>query len=174
MLESIFSCLIVCFAKILEISVQSVKTVFMVKGQRIQAAFLGFLECVIWGLVIASIIDTLGDNYLMLFFYCLGYSTGMYIGSVLENKIALGTSSIQLMVKSDKVEKVIEYLNNSNRGFIVLDGKGSKEAMSVVMIVLPRKEVKAVISDIIKLCDKEVFVVSSEVSKFVGGYGIKK
>jgi uncharacterized protein YebE (UPF0316 family) len=174
MLESIFSCLIVCFAKILEISVQSVKTVFMVKGQRIQAAFLGFLECVIWGLVIASIIDTLGDNYLMLFFYCLGYSTGMYIGSVLENKIALGTSSIQLMVKSDKVEKVIEYLNNSNRGFTVLDGKGSKEAMSVVMIVLPRKEVKAVISDIRKLCDKEVFVVSSEVSKFVGGYGIKK
>ena len=78
------------------------------------------------------------------------------------------------MVKSDKVEKVIEYLNNSNRGFTVLDGKGSKEAMSVVMIVLPRKEVKAVISDIIKLCDKEVFVVSSEVSKFVGGYGIKK
>ena len=174
MFETIFSCLIVCFAKILEISVQSVKTVFMVKGQRIQAAFLGFLECVIWGLVIASIIDTLGDNYLMLFFYCLGYSTGMYIGSVLENKIALGTSSIQLMVKSDKVEKVIEYLNNSNRGFTVLDGKGSKEAMSVVMIVLPRKEVKAVISDIRKLCDKEVFVVSSEVSKFVGGYGIKK
>ena len=174
MLETMFSCLIVCFAKILEISVQSVKTVFMVKGQRIQAAFLGFLECVIWGLVIASIIDTLGDNYLMLFFYCLGYSTGMYIGSVLENKIALGTTSIQLMVKSDKVEKVIEYLNNSNRGFTVLNGKGSKEAMSVVMIVLPRKEVKAVISDIRKLCDKEVFVVSSEVSKFVGGYGIKK
>lgn len=174
MLETMFSCLIVCFAKILEISVQSVKTVFMVKGQRIQAAFLGFLECVIWGLVIASIIDTLGDNYLMLFFYCLGYSTGMYIGSVLENKIALGTSSIQLMVKSDKVEKVIEYLNNSNRGFTVLNGKGSKEAMSVIMIVLPRKEVKLVMSDIRKLCDKEVFVVSSEVSKFVGGYGIKK
>lgn len=174
MFETIFSCLIVCFAKILEISVQSVKTVFMVKGQRIQAAFLGFLECVIWGLVIASIIDTLGDNYLMLFFYCLGYSTGMYIGSVLENKIALGTSSIQLMVKSDKVEKVIEYLNNSNRGFTVLDGKGSKEAMSVVMIVLPRKDVKSVIADIRELCDKEVFVVSSEVSKFVGGYGIKK
>lgn len=173
-MELIFSCLIVCFAKILEISVQSVKTVFMVKGQRIQAALLGFLECVIWGLVIASIIDTLGDNYLMLFFYCLGYSTGMYVGSVLEGKIALGTSSIQLMVKSEKVEKVIEYLNNSNRGFTVLDGKGSKEAMSVVMIVLPRKEVKLVMSDIRKLCDKEVFVVSSEVSRFVGGYGIKK
>lgn len=174
MLETIFSCLIVCLAKILEISISSVKTVFMVKGQKIQAAFLGFLECVIWGLVVSRIIVTLADNPLMLFFYCLGYSSGMYIGSVLESKIALGTSSIQLMVKSDKVEKVTEYLNESNRGFTVLDGKGSKEAMSVIMIVLPRKEVKVVMSDIRKLCDKEVFVVSSEVSKFVGGYGIKK
>lgn len=174
MLESIFSCLIVCFAKILEISVQSIKTVFMVKGQRIQAALLGFLECVIWGLVIASIIDTLGDNYLMLFFYCLGYSSGLYIGSYLENKIALGTSSIQLMVKSNKVEKVTEYLNNTNKGFTVLDGRGAKEKMSVIIVVLPRKEVKTVISEIRKLCDKEVFVVSSEISRFVGGYGIKK
>lgn len=174
MLETIFSCLIVCLAKILEISISSVKTVFMVKGQRIQAAALGFLECVIWGLVISAIIDTLSGEPLMLFFYCLGYSTGMYVGSVLECKIALGTSSIQLMVKSNKVEKVIEYLNKADRGFTVLDGKGSKESMSVVMIVLPRKDVKSVIADIRELCDKEVFVVSSEVSKFVGGYGIKK
>ena len=58
-------CIIVCLAKILEISVQSVKTVFMVKGQRIQAALLGFLECVIWGLVISAIIDTLSGNPLM-------------------------------------------------------------------------------------------------------------
>lgn len=174
MLESIFSCLIVCLAKILEISVQSIKTVFMVKGQRLQAAFLGFLECVIWGLVIASIIDTLGDNYLMLFFYCLGYSSGMYIGSFLESKIALGTSSIQLMLKSNKIEKVIDYLNKTNKGFTILDGHGAKEPMSVIIIVLPRKDVKKVITDIRELCEKEVFVVSSEVSKFVGGYGIKK
>ncbi|MBE6542754.1 MAG: hypothetical protein E7672_09985, partial [Ruminococcaceae bacterium] len=55
-------CLIVCAAKIIEISIQSLKTCMMVKGQRLKAACLGFAECTIWGLVISTIIGTLGDN----------------------------------------------------------------------------------------------------------------
>ena len=40
-------CLIVCAAKIIEITIQSLKTCMMVKGQRLKAAGLGFLECTI-------------------------------------------------------------------------------------------------------------------------------
>ena len=85
-------CLIVCAAKIIEITIQSLKTCMMVKGQKIKAAGLGFAECVIWGLVISTIISTLGDNLLLLLFYCIGYATGLFLGSTLEGKIALGTS----------------------------------------------------------------------------------
>ena len=63
-------CLIVCAAKIIEITIQSLKTCMMVKGQRLKAAALGFLECTIWGLVISTIIGTLGDNLFLLVFYC--------------------------------------------------------------------------------------------------------
>ena len=66
-------CLIVCAAKIIEITIQSLKTCMMVKGQRLKAAGLGFLECTIWGLVISTIIGTLGDNLFLLAFYCIGY-----------------------------------------------------------------------------------------------------
>ena len=62
-------CMIVCCAKIVEISIQSLKTCMMVKGQRLKAAGLGFVECMIWGLVISTIISTLGDNYLLLVFF---------------------------------------------------------------------------------------------------------
>ena len=61
-------CLIVCAAKIVEITIQSLKTCMMVKGQRIKAAGLGFVECMIWGLVISTIISTLGDNLFLLLF----------------------------------------------------------------------------------------------------------
>lgn len=173
-LPHIGACLIVCLAKILEISIQSVKTVFMVKGQRIHASVLGFIECLVWGLVISSIIDSLSGDIAMLIFYCLGYSAGLYIGSFLENKIALGTSSIQIMVKSNKQKKITEYLSKSDKGYTVLQGHGNKEQMSVIIMVLARKEVKETMREIRKLCNNEVFVVSTEVSKFVGGYGIKK
>lgn len=167
-------CFLVFFAKIAEISIQSVKTVLMVKGQKTQAAILAFIECMIWGIVISSIIHTLSDNYLMLIFYGLGYSAGLYIGSIIENKIALGTSSIQIMVTNDKLEMVEKYLNENNRGYTVLNGRGSKVPMNFLVIILPRKDMKTVMNDIRSICNKDVFVISSEVSKFVGGYGIKK
>ena len=60
-------CIIVCMAKIVEITIQSLKTCMMVKGQRLKAAGLGFIECVIWGVVISTIIGTLGDNLFLQF-----------------------------------------------------------------------------------------------------------
>ena len=81
--------LLVCAAKIVEITISSLKTCMMVKGQKLKAAGLGFIECTIWGLVISTIIGTLGDNLLLLAFYCVGYATGLFLGSTLESKIAL-------------------------------------------------------------------------------------
>ena len=60
--------LLVCFAKIVEITVQSLKTVLMVKGQSLRAAALGLLECMIWGLAISTIIGTLGNDFYLLAF----------------------------------------------------------------------------------------------------------
>ena len=173
-LHPVVVCLIVCAAKIVEITVQSLKTCMMVKGQRLKAAALGFLECTIWGLVISTIIGTLGDNLLLLLFYCVGYATGLFLGSTLESKIALGTSNLQLIANRESTEKIIDFLKKQNRGYTVFEGQGSVDAMHMVFIVLPRKETKKTLGEIRALCENKVFVVASEVSKYAGGYGMVK
>lgn len=167
-------CFIVCAAKIIEISIQSLKTCMMVKGQRLKAAGLGFVECTIWGLVISTIIGTLGDNLFLLLFYCIGYATGLFLGSTIENKIALGTSNLELIASDESTEKITEYLRRENRGYTVFEGRGSKDKMNMIFIVLPRKETPAALKAIRKCCDNKVFVVASEVSKYAGGYGMVK
>lgn len=167
-------CFIVFAAKIIEITVQSLKTCMMVRGQRIKAAGLGFLECAVWGLVVSTIIATLGDNLLLLAFYCIGYAAGLFLGSTLEGKIALGTSSLQLVANSENTEKITNYLNESSRGYTVFDGHGSKDKMSMIFIVLPRRDALSVLKEIRKICDNNVFVVVGDVSKYAGGYGMVK
>lgn len=167
-------CLIVCCAKIVEISIQSLKTCMMVKGQRLKAAGLGFVECMIWGLVISTIISTLGDNYLLLVFYCFGYAVGLFLGSTIESKIAIGTSNLELIANDESTELITTYLKEKNMGYTVLDGRGSKDKMNMIFIVLARKETPKVLRDIRKVCDNKVFVVASEVSKYAGGYGMLK
>jgi uncharacterized protein YebE (UPF0316 family) len=167
-------CFIVCAAKIVEITIQSLKTCMMVKGQRLKAAGLGFLECTIWGLVISTIIGTLGDNIFLLLFYCVGYATGLFLGSTIEGKIALGTSNLELIASDESTAIITEYLKENSRGYTVFEGHGSTDKMNMIFIVLPRKETPRVLKDIRKACDNKVFVVASEVSKYAGGYGMMK
>lgn len=173
-ISPILVCLLVCAAKIVEITIQSLKTCMMVKGQRLKAAGLGFIECTIWGLVISMLIGTLGDDYLLLLFYCIGYATGLFLGSTLESKIALGTSNLELIASDDSTEKITAYLKENGRGYTVFEGQGSKEKMNMIFVVLPRKETPKVLREIRKACDNKVFVAVSEVSKYAGGYGMMK
>ncbi len=173
-INPILVCFIVCAAKIIEITIQSLKTCMMVKGQRLKAAGLGFLECTIWGLVISTIISTLGDDLFLLLFYCVGYATGLFLGSTIEGKIALGTSNLEIIADEENTEKIATYLRVRNRGFTVFEGHGSTTKMNMIFIVLPRKESGKMLKEIRKLCDKNIFVVASEVSKYAGGYGMMK
>ena len=173
-LHPVVVCLIVCCAKIVEITIQSLKTCMMVKGQRLKAAGLGFVECTIWGLVISTIIGPLGDNLFFLAFYCVGYATGLFLGSTIENKIALGTSNLELIASDESTEKITALLKEKGMGYTVFEGKGSKDKMNMIFIVLPRKETPKTLKAIRKSCDNKVFVVASEVSKYAGGYGMVK
>ena len=173
-INPIFVCLIVCTAKIVEISIQSLKTCMMVKGQRLKAAGLGFLECIIWGLVISTIIGTLGDNLFLLLFYCIGYATGLFLGSTIESKIALGTSNLQLIANDENTQKITEYIRSEGKGYTVFEGHGSVDKMNMILIVLPRKEMPKTLREIRSICENKVFVVASDVSKYAGGYGMVK
>ena len=173
-LPPILVCFIVCAAKIVEITIQSLKTCMMVKGQRVKAAMLGFVECMIWGLVISTIISTLGNNYILLLFYCCGYAMGLFLGSTIESKIAIGTSNLELIASDESTEQITTYLKEHNRGYTVFGGRGSVDKMNMIFIVLPRKETPKVLKEIRECCDNKVFVVASEVSKYAGGYGMLK
>ena len=173
-IHPIFVCLIVCAAKILEITIQSLKTCMMVKGERLKAAGLGFMECAVWGLVISTIITTLGDNLFLLLFYCIGYATGLFLGSTIESKIALGTSNLEIIASDDSTQKITEYLKEHNMAYTAVEGHGSKDKMNMIFIVLARKEAARVLKDLRAACNNKMFVSVSEVSKYAGGYGLVK
>ncbi len=173
-MHPVLVCFLVCAAKIVEITIQSLKTCMMVKGQRLKAAGLGFVECTIWGLVISTIIGTLGDNFFLLLFYCVGYATGLFLGSTIENKIALGTSNLEIIANAESTQKITAYLKARNMGYTVFEGHGSKDQMNMIFIVLARKEAGKVLKELRHACDNKLFVAVSEVSKYAGGYGMVK
>ena len=173
-MQLVLTCIVVFMAKIVEICIQSVKTVCMVKSEKLLAAVLGFIECMIWGLVISSIITDLSSSGFLLVSYGLGYSCGMYLGSCIEGKLALGTSSIQMIMDDAHIGTVENYLKEHNNGYFCGEGHGSKEKMYRVIVILPRKSVHKTMKEIRELCGGQIFMTTSEVNKFIGGYGAAK
>ena len=171
-LPQILTCLLICGVKIIEMSVQSIRVIMQVKGQRLSSTLLAFLECVIWGLVTSAVITTLADNMYWLFAYCVGFAAGIYFGSVLENKLALGETNLQLMSDEDDGNKIIEYLIKSGRGFTAFEGFGYEGKKYKINTVIPRKAEKQTVKDIHKITTN-IFVISSGIGAYFGGYGVR-
>ena len=173
-MEIIWTCLAICAAKIVEIGISSIKTTCMVKGERKLATLLAFVECLIWGFVVSSVITSLSSNVWLLLSYCIGYAAGLFVGSIIESKIALGTSNISMIVNDENLQKLEEHFKQHNQGYSVFDGRGSQGPVHRVIVTMPRKDVRGAIKKIKAICNNDVFIVSSEVSRFVGGYGVRR
>jgi uncharacterized protein YebE (UPF0316 family) len=173
-MEIILTCLAICAAKIVEIGISSIKTTCMVKGERKLATLLAFVECLIWGFVVSSVITSLSSNVWLLLSYCIGYAAGLFVGSIIESKIALGTSNISMIVNDENLQKLEEHFKQNSQGYSVFDGRGSQGPVHRVIVTMPRKDVKGAIKKIREICNNDVFIVSSEVSRFVGGYGVRR
>ncbi len=87
---------LICLARIIDVTMSTVRIIFVSKGQKFLAPILGFFETLIWLLAITSIMQHLDQwqNYVA---YALGFSLGTFSGIIIENKIALGHVMVTLV-----------------------------------------------------------------------------
>ena len=172
-MKTIIICVAICFAKTLEIVLQSLNASFSARGERKMAIPFVLAECTLWGLVIYSLWNVIGENPVLMLAYCGGYGLGMLLGPAIESQIAVGTSSVQMIITKEHVETVKNFMRQKQLGITILPGYGLYDASYVAIVIMPRKIVKSTIKEIAKLCNNKVFVVASEVSQFSGGFGVK-
>lgn len=166
-------CIIIFVCKVIEVSLSSLKTVFMVKSQRLLATILALIECIIWGFVISGTIKDLGTNYMWLISYCLGYAAGWFLGSTIEAKLALGIVSVQMIIPQTDLDSVEKYFIEKELGYFISDCRGKNGALFKVDVILPRKEARRIRKEILSVCQNKVFVINYDVPYTHGGYGIR-
>jgi len=81
--------LLIFFARIIDVSMGTLRIVMIAKGQKRIAPFLGFFEVLIWLIAIGRIMQNL-DNWLCYVAYAGGYATGNYIGMLINELILAG------------------------------------------------------------------------------------
>lgn len=173
-LHPILIAIIILFAKTLELSLSAIKTVFISKGKKPFAILFGFVECVVWALIVSTVITSLTSNILWLLAYCVGYCLGIFIGLLIEEKIALGIRQIEFVVDDFNLMIIEQYLKENNYGFYVTNGYGKSGGLYIIKTVVQRKNETKVVKEIGEIADWHFFTSTSDVSKTIGGYGLKR
>ena len=132
--------IIIFFGRVIDVSLGTLRIIFVSKGEKYKAPLIGFVEVFIWVVIISQILSRANDMVAYLS-YAAGYASGNYIGILLENRIAYGIVLCRIYTQKNG-EELIQSLNKLNFGATVTHGKGSTNEVDIVETVVDRKELK--------------------------------
>ena len=149
--------MIIFFSKIIENAVSTLRLIVVANGKKKLGAFLQGIVALVWIFVTGIVIIDINKNLLKILFFVLGSIVGSYLGSIIEEKIALG-SNMLICITKEKNEKEIKNKLNNYQITTICEKDNS---YSVLLIVLKRKEIIK-ISNILKNIDKDIIIISEK------------
>jgi uncharacterized protein YebE (UPF0316 family) len=158
---------LIFLARILDVSIGTLRLIFISKGYKFYAPVLGFFEVVIWLLAIGQIMQHL-DNFLCYLAYGLGFATGNYLGIYLDEKMSLGTVLIRVVPKKDTTN-LINQLREQSFGASLVDIEGMTGKLKMIFTIVKRKDLKEVMN-IIQENNPQAFVTIEDVKTAKEGY----
>ncbi len=76
----LFDLVFIFFARIIDVSLGTVRMILTVRGERYIAAAIGFFEIMVYVVALGKVIGSL-DEPVRLILYCLGFAAGVIVGT---------------------------------------------------------------------------------------------
>ena len=164
---SVLELFLIFIAKLIEVSIATLRTILINKGYRKQGTILSFAEILIWVLVASRVIIGLAEAPMKGVVYSIGFSLGIYIGSLIESKIALGRVLIQTIIAKEN-EVLAERLREKGYAVTTMQAQGMNSEKTVLMIFANRKGKEEIIAEIQRL-DETTMIITNDVTALQGG-----
>lgn len=148
------------FGRICDVTLGTLRIIFVSKGEKYKAPIVGFFEVFIWVVIISQIFSQ-ANSLVAYVAYAAGYAAGNYVGILVENRIAFGYQLLRVYTKKEALE-LIKVLNSKDIGATFVKGEGAISQVHIVEIVIGRKSLNEVIG-IISDFDSKVFYLVEDI-----------
>lgn len=167
MMESILSWetlqlgIMVFFARVVDVSVGTVRTISTVHGRMKTAFILGAIEVSVWIVVVSALIEKISDKPVLVIFYALGFSTGNVVGILMERRIAFGYAGLRIFCRENGME-LAAALRQAGYAVTTFQGQGKSGPVLEVYMVVKRKDLKGIL-EISQEIEPDAFFTSEHV-----------
>ncbi|MDD1703346.1 MAG: DUF2179 domain-containing protein [Methanoregula sp.] len=158
--------LLIFGARICDMSMDTVRVIFMSKGIKYFPSFIGFFEVIIWLVAIGQVMNNL-TNAVCYIAYGAGFATGTFVGMAIEERLSLGLVSVRIITKEDP-STLMQYLRAHDYGITSIDGEGGTGPVKMVFTIIKRKDLAHVVG-IIKEYHPRAFYSVEEVKSVAEG-----
>lgn len=148
---------LIFIARICDVSIGTLRIIFVSKGNRKVAPILGFFEVLIWIIAISKIMQNL-DNYINYVAYAAGFATGNFVGMIIEEKLAMGIQMIRVFTNENGMD-LVKTLNNNGFGATTIEAHGAKEKVHLVYSIVHRNELEKVLDVINEFNPRAFFTI---------------
>jgi len=146
--------LLIFVARVCDVTLGTIRIIFVSRGQKILAPLVGFVEILIWLTAIGKIMQNLGNLYCYLA-YAAGFAAGNFVGICIEEKLAMGVFLIRIITKKEAAD-LIAGLNSEGYGATSIAAQGSTGRVAIVYSVIKRGDLEQVLQ-IIKHFNPKAF-----------------
>jgi len=164
---------LIFIGKIIEVGMATVRLVFITKGEKFKGSVIGFFEVIIWVLITATVLVDITGDPIKVIVVSLAFAFGIYFGSIIENKIAIGTVKVEAILKKQHGKRVSVALREMGFGVTAVDAYGKDDRKEVLHMHIPRKRIEKTIK-LLRSFQEDVMITVNDIRPIIGGHGILK
>ncbi len=160
--------LIILGIQVLYVSLLTVRMILMVKGLKYYAAAISVAEVSIHIYALSLVLDRIHESFFYILIYSIGYAIGVLTGSKIEELLALGYVTVQVIVQDLQTE-LADHLRGAGYGVTCWRGEGMDGERMVLHVLTERKKMRSLVA-LINQIDSKAFILSHEPIFFQGGF----
>ncbi|MFN2564332.1 MAG: DUF2179 domain-containing protein [Gemmatimonadaceae bacterium] len=170
MLDTLFALpwgpLVIFGLRIVDVSLDTMRVLSAVRGERWVAAGLGFFQALIWIVVVGNAIRFL-DSVWHVLGYAGGFGAGTLVGISIEHALAYGVATVRVVSRDGGVE-IAQALRAKGYGVTEFGGQGRDGRVEILNSVVQRQDLEEVMR-IVDRWDPAAFVTVEEPKLLRGG-----
>ncbi len=159
--------LIIFFARVTDVSLGTIRVQFIVRRKKALAAAIGFIEVLIFILIVSRVIQDI-QHWPYVLAYAGGFATGTLLGITLSEK--LSRHVMQTTVMCHGTQDVMEAaLREAGFALTRYEGTGRDGAVAVLDVVCAAPRLPQLLS-VVRTTDPKAFFYTHELASLHGGY----
>ncbi len=135
--------LMIIGARITDVSIGTLRIIFVMRGSKYIAALLGFFEVFVWILVISRLMSQ-STHLLHYIAYATGFAVGNLVGITIEERLAFGLQTVRVITMQG-VDELLMALKDMGCGATLIPAFGiTGGRTTIIFTTVPRDKVTAI------------------------------